>query len=431
MKKFIIPLLTAAVVVSMILTGCVPKAAPAPTPAAPTPAAPTPAPAEASLEEQYQRLVVDKGLAIPGLPLNPYAGGLATKPDGTPYVIGHPWPVFGFDQIVNIAELHKSYMTRGGGDFFVYNCQFSEDLEIAWLEDQITTPSVDMVIITCVDEYMVVPAVEAVMESGIPVLAQDAVIHSDKLLGWMGSDFAGPSGCNCLGEYLVEYVEATGEDLYVLTPWHSYSWEMMQMRHRGFEMGIADNPKIHLVDPGVEHLGSDTTFQDIVMDQFSADPKLNAVWADGGGTTGCLEGLRAMGKLKPIGDPDHIVVVFTDFDTLTAELMREKLVDVATTHAALHYSDVGIKIALNYLVLGEPPPTYTVVTPMVAITPDNMDTLKLFGCTPLYPLLPQGQWELWPVLDTTLPGLLSGGPEYKPITIETPTVAKRMEEMGY
>ena len=417
MKRYIIPVLTVIVLVSLVLGGCAkPAAAPAPTPEA-EPAA-------------YQALK-DAGLVRADLPLNPYAGGLATKPDGTPYKIGQTWILMEIDVIVNLSGLMDSYMRRAGGEYVTHNAEFNADLQIAWLEDQTTVPTVDAVMLHAVDEKMVVPAAEALQASGTPVLSWDCVTRSDNLFGHVGHDYAGPLGDNSLGEYLVKYVEKTGEELYVLTPWSSYSTEMFLLRHQGFEMGVANNTKIHLVDPQIETGSGDAATQDVVMDWFTTHPELNAMFMDGGGGTGGIEGLRAIDRLKPIGDPDHVVAVFNDNDTLTVEMMREGLLDATTSHPTLDYADLPIKVLLNWLVLGEPMPAYKVHPPMLAIGADELDTAQLFGCTALYPNLPQGKWDIWPVLDLTEPGLLSGAPEYRPVTIETPTVEKRKAKMGY
>jgi len=417
MKKFVIPLLTTVIIAILIFAGC---AKPAP--------APAPAPAE---PPEYQELK-DKGLVRADIPLNPYAGGLATKPDGTPFRIAHAWVLMDIDVIVNISHLDASYMKRAGGECITHNAEFDLQAQIGFLEDQAAVPTVDAVILHPVDEVGCVPAVEALIDSGMPVIAWDALtLRSDKVLCKFGHDYAGPMGDNTLGEYLVEYIERTGEELYVLTPWGSYSWEMFQLRHEGFEKGVANNPKIHLVDPGVETFGADPANQDVVMDWFTSHPELNAMFCDGGGGTGSIEGLRAIGRLKPIGDPDHVIVVFNDIDTLTVKVMREGLVDATTSHPSIDYSDVPVKILLNYLVLGVPPPAKMIHPPMLAIGVDDLDTAKLFGVTCVYPNMPPGEWDLWPVLDTTEPGLLGGAPEYNPVTIETPTVAKRQELKGY
>lgn len=417
MKKYIIPVLTVIVLVSLVLGGCAkPAAAPAPTPEA---------------EPATYQALKDAGLVRADLPLNPYVGGLATKADGTPYKFGQSWILMEIDVIVNLSGLMESYMRRAGGEYVTHNAEFNADLQISWLEDQTTVPTVDAVILHAVDEKMVVPAAEALHASGTPVLSWDSLTRSDNLLGHTGHDYAGPLGDNTLGEYLVEYVEETGEELYVLTPWSSYSTEMFALRHQGFEMGVNNHPKIHLVDPQIETGSGDAATQDVIMDWFTTHPELNAMFMDGGGGTGGIEGLRAIDRLKPIGEEGHVIAVFNDNDTLTVEMMRDGLVDATTSHPTLDYADLPIKLLLNYLVLGEPMPSYMVHPPMLAIGADEIDTAQLFGCTALYPNLPQGEWDIWPVLDLTEPGLLSGAPEYNPITIETPTVEKRKAKVGY
>ena len=57
--------------------------------------------------------------------------------------------------------------------------------------------------------------------------------------------------------------------------------------------------------------------------------------------------------------------------------------------------------------------------PMAVVTAENIETIKIFGATPCYVWMPAGQWDLWPVLDTSDIGLSS------------PTVEMREQLKGY
>ena len=86
---------------------------------------------------------------------------------------------------------------------------------------------------------------------------------------------------------------------------------------------------------------------------------------------------------------------------------------------------------LTNVILGQEVPG-EVSVPMFFVTADNMWTPEgtLGGC-PIYPLMPPGQWDLWPVLDWSTPGSLVTTPDMQSWQMETPTVELRMQYMGY
>ena len=161
--------------------------------------------------------------------------------------------------------------------------------------------------------------------------------------------------------------------------------------------------------------------------------QIEAVYVDGFRRPDeAIEGLKALGRLVPPGDPDHVITAFNDCDTLTVETLDAGNLDAFGTHQSWDLCDVVVKLAFTHTILGQPVPG-KIDVPMKVITRDNIDTEegKVLGA-PVYPRMPVGQWDLWPVLDTSLgvsPGLV--GPDGNYVEIETPTKALRMELQGY
>ena len=155
------------------------------------------------------------------------------------------------------------------------------------------------------------------------------------------------------------------------------------------------------------------------MDAFTAHPELNALYCHGGGGSGAIEGLKAIDRLLPPGDPNHVITAFNDCDTVTVETLDAGKLDAFGTHQSWDLCDTVVKLALTYVVLGKEVPG-NIDIPMQLITVENIDTLegRVLGA-PVYPRMPTGKWDLWPVLDATGLG------------IETPTKAMRMELQGY
>ena len=81
--------------------------------------------------------------------------------------------------------------------------------------------------------------------------------------------------------------------------------------------------------------------------------------------------------------------------------------------------DAVTQCMLNHVVLGEAVPR-SVNIPLVLITQDNVDTLSMWGCTPLWGTMQAaGDYDEWPMLD------------FSELGIEQPTKARRMELLGY
>jgi hypothetical protein len=62
---------------------------------------------------------------------------------------------------------------------------------------------------------------------------------------------------------------------------------------------------------------------------------------------------------------------------------------------------------------------------MFLVTRENIDSFSVYGVPAAFPRLPGGQFDIWPVADTSGDFL---GLDYG---IETPTKADRMELLGY
>ena len=155
-----------------------------------------------------------------------------------------------------------------------------------------------------------------------------------------------------------------------------------------------------------------------VMDAFTADPDLNALFAMAGGMAGTINGLQSIGRLLPVDHPDHILTCMNDVDTRIVEAMYEGQLDAFATHGCYDLCDVVVKLALTNIVLDQEVPD-DVVVPMVLVTSDTIDTDMLFGVTAVYSRMPAEQWDLWPDCDTT------------EIGIPTPTKEIRMQTKGY
>lgn len=411
MKKFIIPLVVVAMVVGLIFAGCVPGRAPEVTPAKPVKASDVP---------ELQKAIT-AGCLDPNLAMNPFGEDFAIKPDGTPYRIADVDIFVYCDWCFNQVQLFGSLITRAGGIHTLYDVAFILDRQIATIEDIVATRSADAILVSPVQEYQIAPACEWAADAGIPVFACIQPIYSDTIVNFCGHDYAGryvPGfGADSIGQWYVDYVERTGQPLHIYELWGDRAHESSCLRHEGFRKGLAEHPLITVTESPDSHYSAELMGQ-FVMDALTANPEIRAWFQHGGGTSGGIEALRTIGRLYPVGDPNHVIIATNECDTEILMAMDEGFVDAFCTNSPLPQVNVTVHHVFNYLVLGQSLPKETWM-PMVVITPENSWTERQFGGPAAWPRLPHGAWDLWPVVDVSELG------------IEVPTKERRMELMGY
>jgi len=412
MRKKIVPLMAVFVVAAIVMAGCA------------KPSSNEPAPAEVTtwttpeLLADYQSLVIDKGLVDSSLVLNPYEGGLATKPDGTPLRVRHSTHILPVDYCMNHDGLMKSFVERAGGTYSSFDANLVVDAQIADLDNIIAQKSADVLILHPVEEYSSVPAVERVVAAGIPVFTWDATSPTEAVTSFAHHKFDGPAGTNVVAEYLVELAEKENKQINLLEIWAIPDSVHIQSRHVALHEVIDGHPLINVVAETAGTGGSSETTAAYVEDAVGAHPEINAIFGDGGGQDAAVDGLRAAGRLFKVGDPNHIILIGNDTDARTIQAVVDGYWDAFGTHQPWDLADLPVKLLLTSVILGESVPQ-EVVVPMEAVTSENIETIKVFGATPCYVWMPAGNWDLWPVLDTSEIGL------------EAPTVEMRKDLKGY
>jgi len=149
---------------------------------------------------------------------------------------------------------------------------------------------------------------------------------------------------------------------------------------------------------------------------------------------GALEALRAMGRLYPVDDPDHVIILNNDTDGSTNKAMDEMLADVMGTHHAQDMAQGVVQCALINIVLGKPIPKL-VILPQFALTQpadplgENYKTFKVYGDLANWCLYPQGEWDKWRVLDFSVLG--QWNLSYVGEGVYIPTAQERYQLLGY
>jgi len=422
MKKFVIPLVTAIIVAILIFAGCA-KPAPAP---APAPAAATEFPYNdlttaadiVGLEE-----LIAKGSVNPELKMNPFGVDFAVKPDGTPYRFAYTWVLLGIDTLSQADNEMNSYIRRAGGEYISFNPALDAQKQIGFIEDTVSLGTADAIILHAVNEALLATASTLAEDSGIPVFNVDIETHGKKTT-YVHHKMEGPLGSDVVGQFFVDKANELGyteaNPLTILEVWIERAMENSQLRHQGFRLPIDQADNIVVIE-SVDSFHLDENTANIVMDNFTAYPELKGLYVQGGGGAGGIEGLRSLGILVGRDEPDHVWVALNDTGTSEVKEVDAGRVDAFSTHCHQDMWDMVTQLAFWNVVLGQPVPE-EVILPMNLVAFENIDTPLVWG-NPVYPRLPTGQWDLWPVCNFRLAPVDMG--------VDYPTKALRMELQGY
>jgi ABC-type sugar transport system substrate-binding protein len=397
MKKFIVPLVTVAVVASIIFAGCVPGAAPTPpAPAAPTVAGPAAPPA--------------KGM-LAGNPLE----GLAVKPDGTPYTFAYEY-IFLYNPYMAFAEgVWADYMSKAGAKSIEIDANLDETAEISGLTDLLTTKP-DAVLVHPVDGWAAAPAVDKLTAAGIPVFNYCVECVTESIVSYVEANHYEMG--KTIGKWTADYFAAKGEPGYVFECQGLIKTFIAMGRHDGF-MAAIDGTNVHM-EPGPDCAWADEECCNNVISAFPAHPEYNCVYTHGGMLDGATSGLRTVGLLYPVGDPNHIVAVSIDANDATCRLIHDGWADAVVSHDPWPEVDYITKAMFTNVILGQPVPYKDLVLPSPIYTYQDIVTDWGRDMPIIWGVIMDKQidYNTLPVLDMS---------DY----IQTPTAAMRKELVGY
>jgi len=256
-------------------------------------------------------------------------------------------------------------------------------------------------------------------DAGIPVFNFDLVLPSTKVTCRVSHLFKDPEiGTGLAGKFFVDKAQELGKPLKVFFIWGIRGWQMCQDRFHGFTAITDQHPDLVTVVESADSEWSPEIMANLVTDAFTADPSLNAIFAMGGMPTGIVSALTAIGRLHPVGDPNHVIVLSHDLNPAAESAMKEGNIDATLDHMSWDLVQLIDNFLFYYVVLHQPVPELH-YEPMVVVTTENMDTLQIYGVDVDYCHYPWNEWDQWPVMDFSTLG-------YPP-----PTKAMRMQYAGY
>lgn len=225
--------------------------------------------------------------------------------------------------------------------------------QVAAIEDY-TEKGVDALIVLATDNSGVVPAIEEAKSKGIPIITADAVVKSDKVDTFIGTENyeAGKQ----IGEYLKKKIEADGKPVKIAVVTSIKSF-VQQERLRGFKEALNGVQGVTILNeqPGYDREESMATVENILQ----ANPDVNYIFATAENSV--LGALAALESAKN----DKVKIVGFDVTDEAAEGIRnghilamiqqqpEKIGEVALQAAldAIHGKQLEKKISVPVILI--------------------------------------------------------------------------------
>lgn len=297
--------------------------------------------------------------------------GLEANAEKT-YTFGISMPQLDNDGFkANLVGIRK-FAEEKGIELVVTDAKSMADVQLQQIEDLITK-NVDAIVMCPVDSGAAAAAVMKANEANIPVVSFDRNVLGGVLAGLAESDNTN-HGAKA-ADLMKEAAEKAGmkvEDLIVLELLGAQASTAGLERHTGFSTR-AKELDINIVLSLPTEFKNDIAYN-AVLDAFQNNPKINAIFvpSDNACYSGTESALQQLGKLIPIGEAGHIVVVTVDGGPQGLAGIRNHFIDAIAAQSKLKMSEEAMNLALK-VVKGEPIEVSIIRIQPTPITIDNVD----------------------------------------------------------
>ncbi len=291
---------------------------------------------------------------------------------------------FAGDQIVigySISTLNNAFfvgMTKGvqngakkfGVKLLVVNANGDSAKQAADVEDLITK-KVNAIIINPRDAEAIAPAVKKALAAGIPVFALDrgvtgvevtSFLETDNVaMGRLAADLIAKAMEKKYGEIKGNVIELVG----------LVGTTAARDRGKGFHEGMKKYPGLKIVASQPADFNQEKAYN-VTMNLVLAHPDVDAIFGhNDDNTVGAMRALKAMGKLKKVGEKGHIYIVGIDGIKQALDAIRQGYIDCTISQEPVMMGEKSVEFAIKYL-KGEKIPKHY-YTPFTPVTKDNVD----------------------------------------------------------
>ena len=208
--------------------------------------------------------------------------------------------------------------------------------------ENLITMGVNAIVAVPVDSSAIVPAIEKSNNAGIPFFTIDRGATGGKIVMTVLADnyLAGKQeGDNLIKLLTAKYGEPKGK---VLELQGDLATDVAQLRGKGFDDVVKQYPNIKLIQiptkwaPDVGAKG--------VEDTLTTDPDLDAVYCHSECIdVGVVPALDRLGKLKPVGDKNHIILLGIDGTPDALDWIRKGTMDSTSSQPLYDYGIICVR----------------------------------------------------------------------------------------
>lgn len=141
----------------------------------------------------------------------------------------------------------------------------------------------------------------------------------------------------------------------VLNAYGALSSSAWRARKEGFEDVMKRHPEIQVISRPTE--GQEETTRSVAGSTLSEFPDLDGAHAPSDSLTrGIISALKAAHKLKPIGNPDHVILTSIDGEPQSLGWARQRILDAEVSQDPVAYAQICVEMLHKYSVTGKKVP---------------------------------------------------------------------------
>jgi len=268
---------------------------------------------------------------------------------------------------------------QGGNDFdakiIMQNANLDIPKQMASFQDYITA-GVDGLVIVPTDTEATSAVIEVANKAGVPVVEANRITT--------GGDYAAVMYDNMkTGELSAEAMKAAADaqgikDVKVMILVGDLKIAIGKERNDGFLNKVKEYSNFEVVAQMPTEWLHENVYP-AAIDGFSAHPDANAIYLSSDlMTQPTLSALEALKKLKPAGDPGHVIVVTIDGQPIALENIRKGFVDATMNHECFEIGYKSVEAAVK-MIKGETVDPKIQLLPLVTIDKTNVDEPSFWG----------------------------------------------------
>ncbi len=299
--------------------------------------------------------------------------GLAGLAQGKQYVIGYSISTLNNAFFVGMTKGVENGAKKYGVKLITVNANGDAGKQAADVEDLITK-KVDAIIINPRDAEAIAPAVKKALAAGIPVLALDRGVTGVKVTSFLETDNVamGRLAADLVAQAMKrKYGKVEGKVIELVG---LVGTTAARDRGKGFHEGLKKYPGLKLVASQPADFNQEKAYN-VTTNLVLAHPDVDAIFGhNDDNTVGAARALRAMGKLKKVGEPGHIYIVGIDGIKQALDMIRQGYIDCTISQEPVMMGEKAVEFAVKYL-NGESIPAHY-YTPFTPVTKENVDKRK-------------------------------------------------------